>query len=101
MLSNFNSETRFGIPSSWRIFLTHKLRKIDNLFFWTTYSIFKTSTILRGSLPLTDRAKISYIVFWYRKATFETRSSRKVIFTPPYSAYLAQGNSLSETIKYS
>ena len=38
--------------------------------------------ILRGSLHL--RAKISHTVFWYPKATFETLSSIKVVYTPPY-----------------
>ena len=34
MLSDFNFETRFGILSSWRIFLTPKLKKIENFIFW-------------------------------------------------------------------
>ena len=71
MLSDFNFKTRFGILSSWRIFLTPKLKKIEKI---APYRISKTSTILRGSLHLTDRAQISYTVFWYHKAAFETWS---------------------------
>ena len=33
MLSDFNFETRFGILSSWRIFLTSNLKKIENFIF--------------------------------------------------------------------
>ena len=39
--------------------------------FLAPYSISKTSTILRPSLRLTDRAQTSYTVFWYGNATFE------------------------------
>ena len=42
------------------------------LYFLATYGIFKTSTNLRPSLHLTDRAQILYTVFWYHKTTFET-----------------------------
>ena len=70
LLFDINFETRFGILSSSRIFLTPRLKKMKILFFGP-YSISKTSTILRGLLLLTDRAKISYTVFWYRKAAFE------------------------------
>ena len=43
-----------------------------NILFFGPYSISKTSTTPRPSLHLTDRAQISYTVFWYHKATFET-----------------------------
>ena len=72
MPSGSNSETRFGILSSWRIFLTSKLRKkMIFYYFLAPYSISKTSVSLRGSLHFTDGAKISYTVFWYRGTTFE------------------------------
>ena len=63
-------------------------RKFD---FLDPYSISKASTILRGSLHLTDRAQISYTVFWYHKTTFETwplcTFQKKLFFTPPYYTY--------------
>ena len=46
-------------------------RKIKTLFF-APYSISKTSVTWRPSLHLTDRAQISYALFWYHKTTFET-----------------------------
>ena len=67
MLFYFNFETRFGILSSWWIFLTPKFKKLT--IFLTIIS--KTSTILRGSLHLTDRLQISYTVFWHHAVTCE------------------------------
>ena len=74
----------FGIFSSWCIFQTPTLKKIENILFWPPYSISNTSTILRGSLHLTDRAEISYTKFWYHQTTFETLTflhfSKKGVF---------------------
>ena len=62
MLSDFTFETRFGVLSSWRVWPQFFLN--ENFYFLTPYGTSKTSTILRGSLNLTDRAQISYTVFW-------------------------------------
>ena len=70
MLSDFTFETTFGILLSRQNFLPTQWKKIENVIFWSPYSISKTSTNWCPSLHLTDGAQISYIVFWCRKATF-------------------------------
>ena len=55
-----------------------KLKENWNLYFLSPYSISKTSTNLRPSLNLADTAQISYLVFCYHRATFETLTPRAV-----------------------
>ena len=70
-MSDFHSEARFGILSSWRNFLIAKWKEIEN-FIFASIVFPKLQKILRPSLHLTDRAQISYAMFWYDKANFET-----------------------------
>ena len=79
-ISILRPDLEFSHPGT--SFWPQNSRKTKILFF-TPYSISKTSTILRGSLHLTDRAQISYTGFWYRKATFKTLTPKKVSFAQP------------------
>ena len=76
------------------------------IHFLTPIRIFKTSTILRGSLHLTGPAQISYTVFWYHKANFETLplftfQKKMFFFTPPYCPSFKLSILVPETIGYS
>ena len=86
MLCDFNFDTRFFISVKLaHLYDAQNLRKLKTLFF-NPYSTSKASTNFRGSLHLTDRAQISYTVFWYHKATFKTLT-QKMLFTPPYCTH--------------
>ena len=72
MLSDFNFETRFGMLSSWCIFLAPKLKKID--FFAPLWHFQNFNNFVWILTP----HKILYTVFLYCKAIFETLSSKKL-----------------------
>ena len=67
MMYDYNFETRFGILSTWRIFLNPKLKNIVPSIVFSKLQRFRA-----GSLHLADRAQISYTVFGYHMVTFET-----------------------------
>ena len=60
ILSDYNFETRFGIPSSWRNFLTPNERKLITLFFWPPIVYPKLRQL--GAHPYTSQIELKFLI---------------------------------------